>query len=314
MSRREELLGRRHQAVRRARLPRHADGRRRRRGRSEQGDGVPLLRQQVADPLRHLQGRRRLHGGRAARRPVGVGPRDDLPLHPRLLVGIAERPRAARRCTSRRGPTSPSGSPRSRSPTSAKRRPRSTSTCATSSTAAIASGEFYDCDSHVLALGYIGMTLGSYRWLRPQGRRTAPEIAVEFSTALLRGLIRDEAVRTDSPLGLDRRGGRAVMPMVSKTVEVEASAETIMAIVADFEVVPRVERGDQGLLGAGPLRRRAAQPAAARRRRSRDSRARSSRRSTTRAPTRSTRCCSRATTSTSRSRSSRWCRSGRRRC
>lgn len=67
----------------------------------------------------------------------------------------------------------------------------------------IASGEFYDCDSHVLALGYIGMTLGSYRWLRPHGRRTAQEIAVEFSTALLRGLIRDEAVRTDSPLGVD---------------------------------------------------------------------------------------------------------------
>ena len=66
---------------------------------------------------------------------------------------------------------------------------------------------FYDCDSHVLALGYIGMTLGSYRWLRPQGRRTAPEIAVEFSTALLRGLIRDEAVRTDSPLGLDLAAG-----------------------------------------------------------------------------------------------------------
>ncbi|MDH6195772.1 AcrR family transcriptional regulator [Mycobacterium frederiksbergense] len=67
----------------------------------------------------------------------------------------------------------------------------------------IASGEFYDCDSHVLALGYIGMTLGSYRWLRPHGRRTAEEIAVEFSTALLRGLIRDESVRNESPLGLE---------------------------------------------------------------------------------------------------------------
>jgi len=67
----------------------------------------------------------------------------------------------------------------------------------------IASGEFYECDSHVLALGYIGMTLGSYRWLRPQGRRTAPEIAVEFSTALLRGLIRDDAVRAAAPLGID---------------------------------------------------------------------------------------------------------------
>jgi len=65
----------------------------------------------------------------------------------------------------------------------------------------IASGEFYDCDSHVLALSYIGMTLGAYRWLRPHGRRTAQEIAVEFSTALLRGLIRDEAVRNEQPLG-----------------------------------------------------------------------------------------------------------------
>jgi hypothetical protein len=49
------------------------------------------------------------------------------------------------------------------------------------------------------------MTLGAYRWLRPQGRRTAQEIAEEFSTALLRGLIRDEKVRTESPLGLDVR-------------------------------------------------------------------------------------------------------------
>lgn len=65
----------------------------------------------------------------------------------------------------------------------------------------IASGEFYDCDSHVLALGYIGMTLGAYRWLRPSGRRSATEIAQEFSTALLRGLIRDETVRTEQPLG-----------------------------------------------------------------------------------------------------------------
>jgi len=65
----------------------------------------------------------------------------------------------------------------------------------------IASGEFYDCDSHVLALGYIGMTLGAYRWLRPTGRRSAEEIAVEFSTALLRGLIRDPAVREEPPPG-----------------------------------------------------------------------------------------------------------------
>ena len=46
------------------------------------------------------------------------------------------------------------------------------------------------------------MTLGAYRWLRPDGRRTAKEIAAEFSTALLRGLIREDSVRVDSPLGL----------------------------------------------------------------------------------------------------------------
>jgi AcrR family transcriptional regulator len=67
----------------------------------------------------------------------------------------------------------------------------------------IASGEFFDCDSHVLALGYIGMTLGAYRWLRPSGRRTAQEIAAEFSTALLRGLIRDEKIRAEWSLGDD---------------------------------------------------------------------------------------------------------------
>jgi hypothetical protein len=38
--------------------------------------------------------------------------------------------------------------------------------------------------------------------LRPSGRRTAQEIAAEFSTALLRGLIRDESVRAESPLGM----------------------------------------------------------------------------------------------------------------
>ena len=33
----------------------------------------------------------------------------------------------------------------------------------------IASGEFFACDSHVVALGYIGMTMGAYRWLRIKG-------------------------------------------------------------------------------------------------------------------------------------------------
>jgi AcrR family transcriptional regulator len=72
----------------------------------------------------------------------------------------------------------------------------------------IASGEFFECDSHVLALGYIGMTMGAYRWLRPDGRRTATEIAEEFSTALLRGLIRDGKARVESPLGEAGRAGR----------------------------------------------------------------------------------------------------------
>lgn len=65
----------------------------------------------------------------------------------------------------------------------------------------VASGEFYDCDSHVLALGYIGMTLGSLA--ATTRRRTAQEIAVEFSTASLRGLIRDEGIRNESPLGVE---------------------------------------------------------------------------------------------------------------
>jgi hypothetical protein len=53
------------------------------------------------------------------------------------------------------------------------------------------------------------MTLGAYRWLRPSGRRSAKEIAAEFSTALLRGLIRDEAVRVESPLGVGTEIGTA---------------------------------------------------------------------------------------------------------
>jgi predicted membrane metal-binding protein len=36
---------------------------------------------------------------------------------------------------------------------------------------------------------------------------TATEIAAEFSTALLRGLIRDEGIRADSPLGEAHRTG-----------------------------------------------------------------------------------------------------------
>ena len=53
---------------------------------------------------------------------------------------------------------------------------------------------------------------------------------------------------------------------MSKTVEVDADAALIMEIVARLRGLPAVERGDQGSLGAGPLRRRSAQPVAARHR------------------------------------------------
>jgi len=45
--------------------------------------------------------------------------------------------------------------------------------------------------------------------LRPHGRRSAQEIAAEFSTALLRGLIRDEKIRAESPLGPTESPGTA---------------------------------------------------------------------------------------------------------
>ena len=125
--------------------------------------------------------------------PYRVGARDHLPLHPPAAGRHRERPRAGGgvlpgRAVHHRVVHRGSGRLHPDAETQVYEHVRDVID------RGIASGEFYDCDSHVLALGYIGMTLGSYRWLRPQGRRTAQEIAVEFSTALLRGLIRDEAV------------------------------------------------------------------------------------------------------------------------
>ncbi|PJE01763.1 TetR/AcrR family transcriptional regulator [Mycobacterium sp.] len=54
----------------------------------------------------------------------------------------------------------------------------------------IAVGEFRDCDSHMFALGYIGMTLGSHRWLTPTSPESADCIAGEINRVLLRGLSR----------------------------------------------------------------------------------------------------------------------------
>ena len=98
----------------------------------------------------------------------------------------------------------------------------------------IASGESMTATSTAGA-GLHRNDAGAYRWLRPQGRRTAQEIVVEFSTALLRGSHTYEAV------GRIRRWVWAwpwahSNAVGQKTVEVEASAESIMAIVADFEL------------------------------------------------------------------------------
>lgn len=54
----------------------------------------------------------------------------------------------------------------------------------------VAVGEFRSCDSHVLALGYIGMTLGSHRWLTPDSPEGAVRIAGEINRVLWRGLSR----------------------------------------------------------------------------------------------------------------------------
>ena len=98
------------------------------------------------------------------------------------------------------------------------------------------------------------------------------------------------------------------MPLVSKTVEVEAVRGVDHVDRRRLRGVSRVERGDQGLLGAGPLRRRPAQPAAARRGRPGAVGHLHHGGLLPEPEPRSTRCCSRATSSPSRSRSSRWCR------
>jgi len=53
-------------------------------------------------------------------------------------------------------------------------------------------GEFHTCDSHLLALGYLGLTLGSHRWLQLGSPESADRIATEISRTLLRGLSRHD--------------------------------------------------------------------------------------------------------------------------
>ena len=110
---------------------------------------------------------------------------------------------SGRPCTSRRAPTSRSGSPRSRSPTSGtaettglrarprRHRPRHRQRRVLRLRLARPGPRLHRHDAQA----------ASFRWLRPQGRGAAQEIAVEFSTALLRGLIKDEAVRIGRAAG-----------------------------------------------------------------------------------------------------------------
>ena len=59
----------------------------------------------------------------------------------------------------------------------------------------------FHCHRFFQGPGTAGSEIKDITWLRPHGRRSAQEIAAEFSTALLRGLIRDETIRVESPLG-----------------------------------------------------------------------------------------------------------------
>jgi AcrR family transcriptional regulator len=56
----------------------------------------------------------------------------------------------------------------------------------------VAVGEFHSCDSHLLASGYLGLTLDSHRWLQLGSRESADRIANEISRTLLRGLSRHD--------------------------------------------------------------------------------------------------------------------------
>lgn len=57
----------------------------------------------------------------------------------------------------------------------------------------VRSGEFIECDPKIIALGYIGLTSGAHRWLRPRGRLSAGDIADEFAGVFLRGLATDSS-------------------------------------------------------------------------------------------------------------------------
>lgn len=78
----------------------------------------------------------------------------------------------------------------------------------------VRSGEFIECDPKIIALGYIGMTSGALRWLRPRGRLSAGDIATEFADVFLRGLVSDSRVngaagpRAQSTTTGEKKAGR----------------------------------------------------------------------------------------------------------
>jgi AcrR family transcriptional regulator len=56
-------------------------------------------------------------------------------------------------------------------------------------------GDFHACDSQLLALGTLGLTLDSHRWLQLGSPESADRIATEISRTLLRGLSRHDKTR-----------------------------------------------------------------------------------------------------------------------
>ena len=121
-------VDRRDQVVRGARLPRHPDGRRGRRGRFEQATVYHYYASKSLI-LFDIYRRAAVRTLAAVHDDPTWTAREALYQYTvRLLTQIAENPRAPP-SASRNSPTSPNGSPRNRWPKSGRRKPRSTNTC-----------------------------------------------------------------------------------------------------------------------------------------------------------------------------------------
>ena len=62
----------------------------------------------------------------------------------------------------------------------------------------VASGEFRPMDTRIVMLGMIGMCNYLFRWYRPDGRLTPDQIADDLIEMVMRGVARDQEVRTGS--------------------------------------------------------------------------------------------------------------------